>query len=60
MAPPKKYATEQERIKAIRQSQRTYARKRVECNICKEIFTIGNKTKHLKSVWHMKVQSNSE
>ena len=55
MAPPKKYATEEERLKAIRRSQNKYSKKRVECNLCKESFTIGNKTKHLKSVWHMKM-----
>ena len=60
MAPPKKYATEEERLKAIRRSQRNYSKKRVECNICKTIFTIGNKTKHLKSVWHMKMVIGEE
>ena len=60
MAPPKKYATDEERLKAIRRQQNNYSKKRVECNICRKSFTLGNKIKHLKSVWHMKIASGEE
>ena len=60
MAPPKKYATEQERYRAIRRQQNNYGRKRQECQICHQIFTLGNKTIHLKSRWHLKVLSEEE
>ena len=60
MAPPKKYATDEERLKAIRRQQRNYANRRVECNICKKIFTLGNKIKHLKSLWHKYMVTREE
>ena len=60
MAPPKKYATDEERLKAIRRQQNNYSKKRVECNICRKTFTLGNKIKHLKSVWHMKIVSGDD
>ena len=60
MAPPKKYATDEERLKAIRRQQNNYSKKRVECNICRKSFTLGNKIKHLKSVWHMKIVTGEE
>ena len=60
MAPPKKYATDEERLKAIRRQQRNYSNKRVECNTCQKIFTLGNKTKHLKSLWHKKMVTGEE
>ncbi|MFZ2538729.1 MAG: hypothetical protein WAX04_07495 [Oscillospiraceae bacterium] len=60
MAPPKKYTTDEERLKAHRRQQNSYSKKRAECNICKKLFTLGNKTKHLKSVWHMKIVNGEE
>ena len=60
MAPPKKYATDEERLKAIRRQQNNYSKKRVECNICRKSFTLGNKIKHLKSVWHIKIVSGDD
>ena len=60
MAPPKKYATDEERFKAHRQQQNNYSKKREECNLCHKIFTLGNKTKHLKIRLHKKIQSDAE
>lgn len=60
MAPPKKYATEEERLKAIRRQQNNYSKKTTECIICHTIFTLGNKTKHLKTAWHKKFISGED
>ena len=52
MTPPKKYATEEERLEAIKRSHNNYSKRRVKCNICHLTYTLGNKTKHFQSLWH--------
>jgi hypothetical protein len=53
MAPPMKYATDEERIKAYKIQQNNYSKKDWKCNVCNCVIRLGNKTKHLKSKKHL-------
>jgi hypothetical protein len=55
MPAPKKYATEEERLKAYKEQQNKYAKKKVICSACQMTHTLGNKTKHLRSYSHLAI-----
>ena len=53
MAPPCKYNTEEERIKAQKEAQNKYLLKECECQICDCIVKLKNKNRHLLSPKHI-------
>ena len=56
MAPPRKYDTDEERIRAYKVQQNNYSKKVWKCDVCDCAIRLGNKTKHLKSKKHLKNQ----
>ena len=52
MAPPCKYDTEEERIKAYKAQQNKYSMQDWYCEICDCVVKLGNKTKHQSSMKH--------
>jgi ribosomal protein L37AE/L43A len=54
MPMPKKYKSDDERIKAQRAQQNRYSRKKWECDVCGSKVQLGNKSNHFKSEWHIK------
>jgi hypothetical protein len=52
MAPPYKYSSEEDRIKAYKAQQNKYSMKDWTCKTCDCTIRLGNKTKHLRSKKH--------
>ena len=52
MAPPCKYDSDEDRIKAYKAQQNKYSMQYWTCKICDCTIKLGNKTKHLSSLKH--------
>ena len=53
MAPPVKYSSYEEKIKAYKKQQNNYSEKKWKCDTCDCIIRLGNKTNHLQSSKHI-------
>ena len=60
MSAPRKYATEEERLKAYKEQQNNYSKKKWFCGICNRTFNLGNKTNHLRSKKHINNANSAE
>jgi hypothetical protein len=52
MSPPRKYDTEEEKIKAYKAQQNAYSMQDWKCDLCDIVIKLGNKSKHLNSNKH--------
>ena len=55
-----KYSSEEERKKAYRKQQNSYAMKDWKCDVCDIVIKLGNKTKHLNTKKHMLCESGED
>ena len=53
MAGVRKYSTDEERLKAYKEQQNNYSKKKWICETCTCVLSQGNKTKHLRSIKHL-------
>ena len=54
MGHPLKYHNDEDRIKAYKEQQNNYGKKKWSCTVCECEIINGSKTKHLKSKKHQK------
>jgi ribosomal protein L37AE/L43A len=55
-----KYRSDQERAKAYKAQQNSYAKKDWKCDVCDIVIRVGNKTNHLQSKRHLKKLSPAD